>query len=34
MVVFEPHPEHRVGEQFDDRAPHFEKFFLGHGLAG
>ena len=30
MIIFEFHAEHRVGQQFDDRAAHFEKFFLGH----
>src|SRR5688572_31214980 len=30
MVILQLHAEHRIGQQLDHRAPHFEKFFLGH----
>src|SRR3546814_5589918 len=33
MVVFQPHPEHGVGQQLNHLPPHFQKFFLRHSAS-
>ena len=30
VIVFQTHPEHRIRQQFHDRAAHFEEFFFRH----